>query len=566
MSQKIKIQDGRVVYEAASIPDEPSTTPVERNLNFDIKGIANVTKQVNVGDDPLADGLITTPSNTDLYISPSKHLNLVTNFGNITLNGSVWPTNSISPGMFIGASSLGNLTFLSFMIGTAPNDYMTSTDLENLYPDAQFGQQVLGPTSLYQKVSAGQWRNISALGFIPVDRAGDTMTGPLILSGNPTNPLQASTKEYVDNVAQGIVAKPSVLAATTVDLSSIYNNGIDGEGATLTSTVNGTWPGIDGVISGWDIGTGVLVKNQTNLAENGRYYISDLGSASTPWVLTRCIYCDTAAEIPGAYVFVQNGSQEATGWIQVVTDPSTFVVGTDPIYVYQFSGAGTYLPGPGISIIGNTISNTGVSSNIAGNNITLSNTTGDVTINLTTDPSINGTNFTNIPNSALTNNSVTIGTTNIPLGGSATVLTGLTSVTSTNFYGTFNGDISGGTVTGDIVYQGDVTIQNNLYRSVLTGISATGTTLGTATVLVKDINVVSTVALNTGVSLQAEVAGLEVIVMNMGANDLRVYPSSAAAKIDSLALGAAFTLPVGAKIMFICVSATQWYTLNATYA
>ncbi len=32
-------------------------------------------------------------------------------------------------------------------------------------------------------------------------RSGDTMTGPLVLSGNPTDALQASTKEYVDNKA-----------------------------------------------------------------------------------------------------------------------------------------------------------------------------------------------------------------------------------------------------------------------------------------------------------------------------------------------------------------------------
>lgn len=38
----------------------------------------------------------------------------------------------------------------------------------------------------------------SALGYTPVNKAGDTMTGLLTLSGNPTAALNAATKQYVD--------------------------------------------------------------------------------------------------------------------------------------------------------------------------------------------------------------------------------------------------------------------------------------------------------------------------------------------------------------------------------
>jgi hypothetical protein len=38
----------------------------------------------------------------------------------------------------------------------------------------------------------------AALGFTPVNKAGDTMTGLLTLSGAPTNSLHAATKAYVD--------------------------------------------------------------------------------------------------------------------------------------------------------------------------------------------------------------------------------------------------------------------------------------------------------------------------------------------------------------------------------
>jgi hypothetical protein len=63
--------------------------------------------------------------------------------------------------------------------------------------------------------------------------------------------------------------------------------------------------------------------------------------------------CDEADEIPGAYTFVQFGTANGgTGWVQTVADPDTFVVGTDAIIVAQFSGAGTYTAGTGLTLTG----------------------------------------------------------------------------------------------------------------------------------------------------------------------------------------------------------------------
>jgi hypothetical protein len=101
---------------------------------------------------------------------------------------------------------------------------------------------------------------------------------------------------------------------------------------------------------------GVLVKNQTNKAENGRYNLTTLGDGSNPWVLTRCGLCDESDEIPGTYTFVQNGTvNEGTGWVQIVNDPTTFVIGTDDINVYQFSGS-TYTAGDGLTLTGTVFS------------------------------------------------------------------------------------------------------------------------------------------------------------------------------------------------------------------
>lgn len=171
---------------------------------------------------------------------------------------------------------------------------------------------------------------------------------------DPSEAQDAATKAYVDATAEGLSVKPAVMAATTEALSATYNNGVLGVGATLTATTNGAFPLIDGVqLTTVNGNRGLLVKNQANAFENGRYNLTTQGDANTPWVLTRCGKCDEASEIPSAYVFVQSGSTYAsTGWVALVEDPAAFDVGVDDINWIQFSGAGTYEAGDGLTLDG----------------------------------------------------------------------------------------------------------------------------------------------------------------------------------------------------------------------
>jgi hypothetical protein len=186
----------------------------------------------------------------------------------------------------------------------------------------------------------------------------DASENKIVNLATPTDAFDAATKAYVDAKAEGLSVKPAVMAATTANLASTYNNGTLGVGATLTSTSNGAFPLIDGVqLSTLSGQRGLLVKNQTDAAQNGRYNLTTLGDANTPWVLTRCGLCDEVTEIPSAYVFVQGGDlYEATGWAAFVANPTTFVVGDDDISWFQFAGAGTYLAGNGLNLDGNTFS------------------------------------------------------------------------------------------------------------------------------------------------------------------------------------------------------------------
>jgi hypothetical protein len=185
--------------------------------------------------------------------------------------------------------------------------------------------------------------------------SGGTMTGKITLDGDPTQALHAVTKQYVDSVEAGLITRPSVKAATTENLAGTYDNGAAGVGATLNLGQFATLD-IDG-ITDWNLLDGILVKDQTAKAENGRYVVEQIGDTNTDWILRRCGLCDTADEIPGSYIFVLSGTVNSqTGWVQHVADPATFTVGTDDIDVYQFAGAGTVTAGTNISVTGNQIS------------------------------------------------------------------------------------------------------------------------------------------------------------------------------------------------------------------
>jgi hypothetical protein len=94
---------------------------------------------------------------------------------------------------------------------------------------------------------------------------------------------------------------------------------------------------------------------------------------------------------------------------------------------------------------------------------------------------------------------------------------------------------------------------------------AAGTDQATALELTSIINNITTTDPGTGVRLPTAVAGTRLLVFNNGGNVAAVYPATGAA-INGLGTDIAFSLEVGARLEFVAVTATQWYTMNATYA
>ena len=181
----------------------------------------------------------------------------------------------------------------------------------------------------------------------------------------PTAATDAATKAYVDSVAEGLHVHESCEVATTGTLTSItggtitYDNGTSGVGATLT-TSSGNFDTIDG--QSFSNGERILVKDESTAANNGIY----VKTSST--VLTRADDFDTPTEMAGGdFTFVSTGTQyNDTGW--VMTD-AVATVGTSAVNFVQFSGAGTFTAGAGLTLTGSefSITDTAVSAASYGN-------------------------------------------------------------------------------------------------------------------------------------------------------------------------------------------------------
>jgi hypothetical protein len=273
----------------------------------------------------------------------------------------------------------------------------------------------------------------------------------------PSASTDLANKRYVDEVAQGLKAAPAVEVATTANLTATYNNGTAGVGSTLTATSNGAFPTIDGVtVSSTTPGqNGILVKNQSTAAHNGRYNLTQVGDGSTPWILTRCGVCDQASEIPGSYVFVKAGTtQSSTGWVAYVANPATYTVGTDSITYFQFSGAGTYTAGTGLSLNGTqfNIANTAVTAGSYGSANTVATFTVDAQGRLTaagsTNIAIASGAVSGLATSATTDTTNADNITSGTLSGSRGITSGSNSTSFVKYNGTTPtvGQFDGGTL------------------------------------------------------------------------------------------------------------------------
>jgi hypothetical protein len=187
-----------------------------------------------------------------------------------------------------------------------------------------------------------------------------------------TNWFQLATQNYVN-----VVAKVACTVATVgTNLTATYANGTAGVGATLTNSGTQVIFTLDGISP--SLNQRVLVKDQTSTFQNGIYTVTNVGSASINWVLTRATDYDSVYLInPGDDITIVSGTVNASSAFMQTAVITT--IGTSAITFSSLSKIGV------LTISGTT------------NQIVISGTATNPIIGIVSNPVIPGTAGMTLP-------------------------------------------------------------------------------------------------------------------------------------------------------------------------
>lgn len=148
--------------------------------------------------------------------------------------------------------------------------------------------------------------------------------------------VTGNTQHY--NPFAGGTPPGTVNLATTAALPACtYANGAAGVGATLTANANGALANQDG--QAVTAGKLIVVWWQADKTQNGFYSVTNAGSGGAPWVLTRDVNADTAAELGYGTAVVLVGTLYGGYVLQINVAAAGLVIGTTllPITVFGLS-------------------------------------------------------------------------------------------------------------------------------------------------------------------------------------------------------------------------------------
>ena len=212
--------------------------------------------------------------------------------------------------------------------------------------------------------------------------------GDQFYTGTAVNGLLANTAYFIVNITGGGAAQVSLtfdgalvtgLTNGSFTQPAVINSGV---GATLTNAGAQAALQIDGV----NLATTnrVMVRLQTNGAENGVYTVTTVGDGATNWVLTRATDSDRVNPASpdgvgtGDYYFTREGALNAGDSHVLTTEPNTMIIGYTTLTYTQFSGGVVYTGTAPINVTGQVISLTGTVAATNGGTGAATVTTGDL--------------------------------------------------------------------------------------------------------------------------------------------------------------------------------------------
>lgn len=146
---------------------------------------------------------------------------------------------------------------------------------------------------------------------------------------DPVDPQDAANKRYVDSAVAGLDWKSAVNVLSTSNISDLTD---------VTLTIDGHSIGTS------QIGYRVLLTGQSTNSQNGIYEV--IAGTTGTITLQRASDADAYTELLGASVFVMEGTNYAnTSWVQ----SNHYLTDFANQQWVQFSGAGTYIAGAGLT-------------------------------------------------------------------------------------------------------------------------------------------------------------------------------------------------------------------------
>jgi len=521
------------------------TTDGLGNLSWTPKGAlySNIIALSN--DTPI----VMTVANTTPYVNDAQvTISGVIGVANANVNGLTFyvrlATNYPTTGnvsLYTSAGAVGPVNGTSLTYTNTPNAIATST-----IGSGTGGGLVAGTTNSVQYNDGSGFAGSASFTWNAAT-SNLSVTGNANISSLLNVGGTVTASRFVSNVAIGTA--PLTVTSTTkvTNLNADLLDGYDTSVAAAVTTV---------VVR--DANANVLANNVlTNRIYNGtsNVAIAINGNISLTVTSTERIRATaTGAEVFGnllaSNVYANSGTVGAsllTGTLTTAAQPNITSVGTLT----------------SLAVTGNTTSGNFVGILASGNSNVTITANANVTINAVGGARITATSTgANITGTLGVSGNANVGNIGGAAGVFTTVTGSMTTAAQPNI--TSVGTLTSLAVTGNIT-SANITTSTYVIRSVATAISAAGTVQGNSTLLAKDINVVSTVSAGQGVRLPASVAGMVIIVNNTSATALNVYPSTGAA-INSLAVNAAYTHVAAASLQYYATSATQWYTIGATYS
>jgi hypothetical protein len=307
------------------------------------------------GTQTLTNKTISGASNTLTDIANASLTNsaITINGSSVSLGASVTVTATATSALTIGTGLTGTSYNGSTPVTIAIDSTVaTLTGTQTLTNKTIDSPTINTPTIATPAITGGTINNTPIGGTTP---AAGAFTSVVMTSGTianaPVNGTDIVNKAYADAIASGIHFHEAVALATTAALpANTYNNGASGVGATLTANANGALS-IDSTLT--VVAERVLIKNEVAGANNGVYTVTQVGSAGTPYILTRATDFDSVGTgvdqiDEGDFFLVTSGAANLnTAWVQQTAPPIT--IGTTALVFQQFSAPLVYSAGTGLN-------------------------------------------------------------------------------------------------------------------------------------------------------------------------------------------------------------------------